>query len=122
MSGNLKFILLLILILSGFVGLVYLCVRMLMPGKKKDTNRDILMLILILSGFVGLVLLGIIAGRALLMTVIGPCVVFCAFMDYDWFMNSYKAAPLRALLVRDGTRVLYIFFGIVIFFVGLLSI
>ena len=121
MSGNLKFILLLVLILSGFVALVYLCARMLKLEKKKEVNRDIFLLILILSGFVGFVLLGIFAGKALLMTVLGPCVAFCAFMDYDWFMSSYRAAPLRALLGRGGTRVLYIFLGIVIFFMGLLS-
>jgi hypothetical protein len=43
-------------------------------------------------------------------------------MDYDWFMNNYKAAPLKALVGRDGARVIYIFIGIVIFFMGLMSV
>ena len=122
MSGNPKFISLLILILFGFVGLVYLFVRMQAPEKKEDANKSIKLLILILSGFVGLVLLGIFAGKAVLMTVIGHCVAFCAFMDYDWFMNNYKAAPLKALFGREGTQVVYILFSIILFFMGLYSL
>ena len=91
------------------------------PEKTGDVQKFILILILILSGFAGFVLLEIFGGKALLMTVTGPCVVFFAFKDYDWFMNSYKAAPLRAVLGRDGTRLLYMLFGIVIFFIGLMS-
>ena len=92
-----------------------------MPDKKEDANKSILLLILILSCFVGFVLIGVFAGKAALMTVTGPCVVFCAFMDYDWFMNSYKTAPFRALFGREGTQVIYILFGIILFIMGLFS-
>ena len=93
-----------------------------MSEKMGDIRKFILMLVLVALGFMGFVLLGIFGGNALLITVTGACVVFFAFKDYDWFMNSFRAAPLRALFGRDGTRILYIFFGIVMFFIGLTSL
>ena len=64
-------------------------------------------------------LLAIVGGKALVMIVLGPCIVFSAYKDYDWFMNHYKAAFFKALLGRNGARLFYIFCGILIFLVGL---
>ena len=83
---------------------------------------DVPKLILILSVIAGFALIAIFGSMALLTTVAGVFVVFNAFMDYDWFMKSYKAAPLVFLFGRDGTRVIYIILGIVIFFMGLMSL
>ena len=69
-------------------------------------HKFILFFILCVLGFAGLVLLGIFGGTSMLMVAIGPCIVFFAFKDYDWFMISDKPAPLRAILGRDGTRIL----------------
>ena len=80
-----------------------------------------LFFILFMSGLAGFVLLRIFWGMAPVITVAGICVVFFAFKDYDWFMNHYKTAPFRAVLGRDGTRILYMLFGIVIFIMGLMS-
>jgi hypothetical protein len=60
-------------------------------------------------------------GRAALMMVIGPCIAFSALMDYDWFMNNYKAIPLVKLCGREGARMIYIVCGIVIFATGVAS-
>ena len=122
MGGTLKFISLLIFVLSAFVGFIFLYMKNQMPEKMDDVHKFISILILVMLGFVGFVLLGIFGGNALLMTVTGAGVVFFAFKDYDWFMNSFKAVPLRIILGRDGTRVLYIIFGIAIFFIGLMSL
>jgi len=81
-----------------------------------------LIAVLLMSVIASFVLLRILGGKALVMTVAGPCVIFSAFMDYDWFMKNPKAAPLVAALGRDGARALYIFFGLVIFFLGLMSL
>ena len=51
----------------------------------------------------------------------GIFVIFCAFMDYNWFFNHGKAKPFVALFGRKGTRVFYIILGVVIIFLGLMS-
>ena len=53
--------------------------------------------------------------------VSGIFVIFCASMDYDWFMNHYKAKPFVALFGRNGTRVIYIILGIVVILLGFKS-
>ena len=121
MSGIHKLILLLFFILSGLVGIVYVIVKMHKPREKKYDKKPIMSLTLILSGFVSLVILGIIKGGAVLLIVLGSYVIYCAFMDYDWFMNYYKAASLKSLFGRDGMRVFYIILGIIIFLTGLFS-
>ena len=45
--------------------------------------------------------------------------VFCAYMDFDWFFNNYKARPLVKTFGRERMRIFYIIIGIVIFFLGL---
>ena len=84
-----------------------------------QTPNKIVYVALFLLSIAFFVLLAIVGGKALVMIALGPCVVFCAYKDYDWFMNHYKAVPLKAILGRDGARLFYIFCGIVIFFIGL---
>ena len=48
----------------------------------------------------------------------GVFCVFCAFMDYDWFMESRKAKAALWLLGRAGARMFYIVLGAVLIVVG----
>ena len=50
----------------------------------------------------------------------GVFCVFCAFMDYDWFMESHKASLFVKMFGRRGARIFYIALGVVIFVFGLL--
>ena len=50
----------------------------------------------------------------------GVFCIWCAYKDYDWFMNNYKARPLVKLLGRNGARVFYIIIGIVFVIGGIL--
>ncbi len=45
--------------------------------------------------------------------------IFCAYKDYDWFMNNYRARPFVKLFGRDGARRFYIGLGIFIIVCGL---
>ncbi|SDA21152.1 Immunity protein 17 [Ruminococcus sp. YE71] len=49
----------------------------------------------------------------------GVFCIFCAYKDYDWFMNNYKARPLVKLLGRNGARVFYIIIGIMFVLCGI---
>ena len=49
----------------------------------------------------------------------GIFTVFCAYMDFDWFFNNYKARPLVNTFGRHRIRIFYIIIGIVVFFIGL---
>jgi hypothetical protein len=79
------------------------------------------MLILYLSVFVVFIILRILGGWPLLVTGGGVFTIFCAYMNYDWFMNHYKAAPIVAVFGRDGTRAIYIIAGIALIVMGLTS-
>ena len=37
---------------------------------------------------------------------------FCAYKDYDWFMNSSKASWIVKLFGRNGARLFYMGLGI----------
>ena len=52
---------------------------------------------------------------------IGIFTIFCAFMDYDWFLNHYKAKFFVALFGRNGARVFYIILGVILIFLGLMN-
>lgn len=56
--------------------------------------------------------LGIMAGGLL----IGGFTFFCAFKDYDWFMNNRRAALFVMIFGRTVTRILYMLLGLV--FIG----
>ena len=51
----------------------------------------------------------------------GIFTIFCAFMDYDWFLNHYKAKLFVALFGRNGARGFYIILGIILIFLGLMN-
>ncbi|MCR5540717.1 MAG: immunity 17 family protein [Ruminococcus sp.] len=46
--------------------------------------------------------------------------IFCAYKDYDWFMNSSKARLWVRLLGRDGARKFYMGLGVVIVALGIM--
>ena len=48
--------------------------------------------------------------------LIGGFTFFCAFQDYDWFMNNRKAALLVMILGRSVARIFYMLLGLV--FIG----
>lgn len=43
-----------------------------------------------------------------------------AAFDWDWFMNSRKAAFLVAILSRTGARIFYLLLGLVLVTMGIL--
>jgi hypothetical protein len=44
---------------------------------------------------------------------------WCAYNDYDWFMNNYKARLFVRLFGRDGARKFYIGLGIFLILAGI---
>ena len=44
--------------------------------------------------------------------LIGGFTFFCALKDYDWFMNSRKAAFLTMILGRSIARIFYMVLGL----------
>lgn len=42
----------------------------------------------------------------------GMFAIFCAVMDYDWFMNNSRAWGFVKLFGRNGARVFYILLGL----------
>lgn len=62
---------------------------------------------------------------ALIVILIGGFSIFCAYKDYDWFMNDSKARFWVKVLGRDGARKFYmglgtfiIALGVVLYFTG----
>lgn len=51
---------------------------------------------------------------------IGVFAIVCAWCDFDWFMENYRARLFVSLLGRDGARRFYIFLGCVLVAFGLL--
>ncbi|MBP1535397.1 MAG: immunity 17 family protein [Ruminococcus sp.] len=51
---------------------------------------------------------------------VGFFVIFCAYKDYDWFMNSRKARVFVKLFGRNGARIFYMSLGVFIIVIGLL--
>ena len=51
--------------------------------------------------------------------LIGGFSFFCAYKDYDWFMNNSRAALLVMILGRGGARIFYMLLGVVFFGGGL---
>ena len=43
---------------------------------------------------------------------------FCAYKDYDWFMNSSKASWIVKLFGRNGARIFYMGLGVFIIVIG----
>ena len=51
--------------------------------------------------------------------LIGGFAFFCAYRDFDWFMNNRRAALLVMILGRGGARIFYMLLGLVIIGGGL---
>ncbi|WP_024857803.1 Imm17 family immunity protein [Ruminococcus albus] len=49
-----------------------------------------------------------------LILAVGVFNIFCACKDYDWFMNRESVRGWVRLIGRNGARVIYIIFGVVI--------
>lgn len=56
---------------------------------------------------------------ALIGILTGGFSIFCAYKDYDWFMNSSKARIWVRLLGRNGARKFYIGLGVFIVALGI---
>lgn len=54
----------------------------------------------------------------LIVILIGGFSIFCAYKDYDWFMNNSKARFWVKVLGRDGARKFYMGLGAFIIAVG----
>lgn len=54
--------------------------------------------------------------------LLGLFCIFCAYKDYDWFMENCKARPLVALFGRNGARGFYIVLGAIIIITGFISL
>ncbi len=48
----------------------------------------------------------------------GLFTMFCAYKDFDWFMEHRKAAFFVNLFGRDGARVFYGILGLLLLFLG----
>ena len=57
--------------------------------------------------------------KSILFFIGGIFTIFCAIMDFEWFMNHPKAVLLIKILSRTGARILYIIVGIVFILIGL---
>lgn len=56
---------------------------------------------------------------ALLIVLVGVFCAFCAYKDYDWFMDNHRAWLLVKLFGRNGARVFYIILGVLLMAAGL---
>ena len=54
----------------------------------------------------------------LITLLIGLFSIVCAVKDYDWFMNSSRAAFFVRVLGRGGARVFYVLLGALIITFG----
>lgn len=47
-----------------------------------------------------------------IVVLVGVFCTFCAYKDYNWFMNSSKAWLFVKLFGRNGARIFYMILGI----------
>ncbi len=55
----------------------------------------------------------------IIIMVIGIVSTIAAIEDWDWFMDSRKAKGLSNLIGRNGARVFYGIFGVVLLLIGM---
>ena len=60
-------------------------------------------------------------GMCVVLLLVGGFCIFCSVMNFDWFFNNYKAAPLVKIFGRNGTRIFYIIIGVFIAFCSLMG-
>lgn len=51
--------------------------------------------------------------------LMGIFCAFCAYKDYNWFMENRKARLFVTLFGRTGARVFYMIFGVIIIVLGI---
>ena len=44
--------------------------------------------------------------------IVGCIAFFCAFQDYDWFMNNRKMALVSSIFGRSIARIIYMLLGL----------
>ena len=59
---------------------------------------------------------------ALLIILAGGFSIFCAYKDYDWYMDSRKARFWVRILGRDGARKFYIGIGVFLVLIGVVTL
>lgn len=59
-------------------------------------------------------------GTGLFAIIAGIFCIFCAYKDYNWFMNSSKAWLFVKLFGRNGARFFYMGLGAFLIVIGLL--
>ena len=52
--------------------------------------------------------------------LVGIFCIFCAYKDYNWFMNSSKARLFVKLFGRNGARLFYMGLGVFIIIIGVM--
>ena len=58
-------------------------------------------------------------GYGIMCILMGVFVFFCAFRDFDWFMNSRSARLFMLLFGRKISRVIYMIIGILFIAAGI---
>jgi hypothetical protein len=58
-------------------------------------------------------------GYGIMCILMGVFVFFCAFRDFDWFMNSRSARLFMTLFGRKVSRVIYMIIGILFIAAGI---
>ncbi|SEL16999.1 immunity 17 family protein [Ruminococcus albus] len=59
---------------------------------------------------------------ALLIILAGGFSIFCAYKDYDWYMDSRKARFWVRILGRDDARKFYIGIGVFLVLIGVVTL
>lgn len=49
----------------------------------------------------------------------GIFTIICAYCDFDWFMNNYRASFFVTIFGRDGARIFYIILGVLLVIIGI---
>ncbi len=57
-------------------------------------------------------------GRAALIIFLGAFSLFCAVMNFDWFMESRRARIFVGMFGRDGARIFYGLLGLALMGLG----
>ena len=58
---------------------------------------------------------------SMVLILIGLLTIFCAVMDFNWFMETRKVRFFVRILTRTGARILYSLLGLAFVTLGILS-
>ena len=58
---------------------------------------------------------------SMVLILIGLLTIFCAVMDFNWFMETGKVRFFVRILTRTGARILYSLLGLAFVTLGILS-